>query len=398
MKILYLDCFSGISGDMFLAALLDAAALQPKRLEEQLSALGLGRVSISARKVKRGAISATHLSFKLARARAALKPRGFQDICTWIKKSRLASKEKQRAGAIFQSLAEAESKIHDIPIEEVHFHELGALDSILDIVGVALVIEQLQIERAFVSKINLGSGFVETEHGRLPVPAPATLELLKGLPTYSSGIEAELTTPTGAALLRHLSPEYGLPPARWDAIGYGAGSRDLKEQPNVLRLLIGEALSSQKHPAMATEEAVVIETDLDDMNPQLLPYVQERLLAQGAQDVSWHSLQMKKNRPGVRLYVLGPPERVDALCETIFQETTTLGLRLHRVEKRRLSRKLITAETPHGPVRVKVALSSDRIVNVAPEYDDCLKLARKTGKPLKEILQGAIEMARRQLK
>lgn len=376
---------------MFLAAFLDSGAIERGQLEEKLSLLGLGRVRAATRRVKRGGLMATHLSFRASPKQRSPPHHKFRDIRRLIEESDLMEGEKRRAIAIFQGLAEVEAKIHDISIGEVQFHELGTLDSILDIVGAAIVLEAIKIEKAWASKINLGSGLVETSHGRLPVPAPATLELLKGFPTYSSGIEVELTTPTGAAILRHLSPEFGLPPARWQMIGYGAGTLDL-EHPNVLRVLIGESLSGQLR-----EEAVVIETDIDDMNPQLLPHVQELLFKQGAQDVSWHALHMKKGRLGFRIFVLSPPERADELCETIFRETTTLGVRVHVVDKRRLERRVIEVETPHGRVRVKLGLWQDRVVNVSPEYDDCVRLAQQKGVPLKELMRLAVESVPHQI-
>jgi hypothetical protein len=365
-------------------------------LEKKLGTLGLGKVKLAIQRVKRGALAATHLSFRTPPPTRAHNSRGFSEIRKLIQKSKLTRDERHRAIAIFQGLADVEAKVHDVSIETIHFHELGALDSILDIVGAAVVLTHMDIEKAFISKINVGSGFVNTEHGQLPVPAPATLELLKTFPIYSSGIEAELVTPTGAAIVKHLGPEYGLPPARWEAIGYGAGTLQLRT-PNVLRVMVGQTLA-EKFRTGNNEEAVVIETDIDDMNPQVLPYVQELLFRQGAHDVSWHSLQMKKNRLGTRLYVLCAPERLDELCETIFRETTTLGVRICTVEKRRLERQAMEVETPHGRVRVKVGFWKDRVMNVAPEYEDCAKLAKRARVPLKEILRLARESAHRKLK
>lgn len=391
-KIVYLDCFSGISGDMFLSALLDAGVVEKAFLEEKLGLLGLGEVRLSLKRVKRAALSAAHLSLKLPDDEAS--HRDFREIRRLIEQSRLQEGEKRRALGIFQHLAEAEAKIHGTAVEEVHFHEVGALDSIVDIVGAAVVLEALAAERYYTSKINLGSGSVKTRHGLLPVPAPATLELLKGLPTYSSGVEAELTTPTGAAILKHLAPQYGLPAARWQTIGYGAGTQELKT-PNVLRVLVGESLPQE--PGWERQEALVIEADIDDMSPELLPHVRERLFKEGAQDVSWHPLQMKKGRLGFRLCVLGLPEDADRLCEVIFRETTTLGVRIHRVEKRILERKIVKVETPYGAVRVKLGLFGGKVVNVAPEYEDCVQLAARRGAPLKEVMRLASESAQRGL-
>jgi len=391
-KLVYLDCFSGISGDMFLGALLDAGVVEKAFLEEKLGHLGLGKVKLSLKRVKRAALLATHLLFEFPADET--HHRDFREIRDLIEKSGLQEAEKRRALEIFRHLAEAEAKIHGVSVEEVHFHEVGALDSIYDIVGAAVAIEALAAERYYISKINLGSGSIETQHGLLPVPAPATLELLKGFPTYSSGVEAELTTPTGAAILRHLAPEYGLPPARWESIGYGAGTQQLKT-PNVLRVFVGEALSHEG--GWEHQEALVIEADIDDMNPELLPHVRERLFQAGAQDVSWHPLQMKKGRTGFRLCVLSPPEDIDKLCEVVFRETTTLGVRIHRVEKRFLERKIVRVETPYGAVRVKLGLFQGEVLNVAPEYEDCVQLAAREGVPLKEVMRVAGEYARQEL-
>lgn len=391
MKIAYLDCFAGLSGDMFLAAWLDSGSPSSELLTERLALLGLGKVRLRKHLVTRRSIRATKLDFEIAADEA--QHRSFQGIQRLLKASKLSTNERQRALAIFQLLAEAEGRVHDVPVEDVHFHEVGALDSICDIVGAAIVIERLKIKRWYASKVNLGSGTVATQHGIYPVPAPATLELLKGMPTYSSGIEAELVTPTGAAILRHLEPEFQMPSARWDAVGYGAGTREL-EIPNTLRVLVGQSL---KRP-IETREALVIETDIDDMNPQRLPYVAARLMDAGAQDVSWHPLQMKKGRTGFRLYVLADAERLDALGELIYRETTTLGLRIHAVEKQMLEREVITVKIPQGQIRVKLARLGNEIVNAMPEYEDCCALAEASGLPLKEIEGLARAAAEKRLK
>ncbi len=394
MKIVYLDCFSGISGDMFIAAFLDSGLIEARYLKEKLSALGLGKVKVIEEEVQRGPIAATHVSFECnSQTRTQ---RGFAEIKELIQASELTSAEKKRTLQIFQSLAEAEARIHNSSIERAHFHELGALDSILDIVGAAVIVEKLKIERYYASRVNVGGGFVDTKHGRLPVPAPATLELLKGMPMYSSGIEAELVTPTGAAILKNLVTGYEMPQARWQHIGYGAGSRDLPT-PNVLRIMVGESVEKSVEKSVETkyieDEAVIIETEIDDMNPELFPHVQTKLLERGALSVSLQQVLLKKGRPGFRMRVLSPEERVDALLEIIFRETTTLGVTLQTVKRKKLGRKIVEIETCYGQVRVKLGMLGNEIVNVAPEYEDCKKLAEEQGVALKEVYKLAHECA-----
>ena len=409
MKIAYLDCFSGIAGDMFLAALLDAELVTAQLLSEKLSQLGLGPVRVRTEKVMRQGIAATHLRFETDSHPE--EHRRWSEIRALIEQSFLAHPEKARAISIFSALAEAEAKIHSVSVDDVHFHELGALDSILDIVGAAIAIEALKIDRWYASQVNVGSGVIETAHGRLPVPAPATLELLKDLPIYSSGIEAELVTPTGAAILKNLlaltptpSPvgdlrerggvaevgAFSLPAARFSHIGYGAGSTDLPQQPNVLRVLVGESVA-----ALESDETVVIETEIDDMNPELFPYVQQKLFEHGAKSVSAQNILMKKGRPGLLVRVLCEAVLVDKLCEILFRETTTLGAIYYPVQRKKLARNIIEVETRYGKVRVKLGLLGSEIINIAPEYEDCKKLADETGVALKEIYYAALEAARR---
>jgi uncharacterized protein (TIGR00299 family) protein len=391
MKILYLDCFSGIAGDMFLAACLDAGLLNAAYLEKKLSLLGIGKIKIQKKKVKRSAITATHLN--LGAAEDPLAHRQWSDIRQLIEKSKLTQGEKRRAIAIFQILAETEAKIHGSDPDRVHFHELGAIDSICDIVGAAIVLERLDIEKAYASKINVGSGFVETMHGRLPVPAPATLELLKNIPTYSSGVQSELVTPTGAAILKHVSCEYTWPEARWEEIGYGAGTKDFPNQPNVLRLMVGQSLS-----ALQADETILLETEIDDMNPEIFPYVQTALLEQGIKSVSLQTLLMKKGRSGYLLRVLCDSQTLDTALEIIFRETTTLGVIWQPVKRKKLDRRIIEVKTPYGKIKVKLGLLGSEIINIAPEHEDCRRLAEKSGVALKEIYQIATERAARSVR
>lgn len=389
MKLAYLDCFSGIAGDMFLAALVDAGLVSTEFLSDKLSTLGLGNVKIIAGKVQRGGITATHLRFQTSPD--AHSHRHWAEIRQLIEHSQLTLTEKAQAISIFQNLAEAEAKIHGVPIENVHFHELGAVDSILDIVGAAVAIESLQTECWYSSKINVGAGTVETAHGMLPVPAPATLELLRDFPIYASGIEAELVTPTGAAILKHLAPGFSMPVARWQQIGYGAGTKDFSTHPNVLRVLVG----AKDVSPFEGDATVIIETEIDDMNPEFFPYVQQKLLAQGAKSVSAQSILMKKGRPGLLVRVLCDAVSVDKLCETLFRETTTLGALYFPVQRRKLARKVIEVETKYGRVHVKLGLLGSEIINIAPEYEDCKKIADEQGVALKEIYRAAMEAASR---
>lgn len=388
MKLAYLDCFSGIAGDMFLAALVDAGLVTAQFLSERLSQLGLGPVRVCTERVLRQGIMATHLCFETNVD--SQKHRHWSEIRALIEQSPLTPTEKARAISIFSKLAEAEAKIHGISMENVHFHELGAVDSILDIVGAAVAIESLQIECWYSSKINVGAGTVETAHGRLPVPAPATLELLRDFPIYSSGIEAELVTPTGAAILKHLAPDFSMPVARFSQIGYGAGTKDFSEQPNVLRLLVGESAT-----AFESDDTIVIETEIDDMNPELFPHVQQKLLDQGAKSVSAQTILMKKGRPGLLVRVLCEAAQIDSLCEVLFRETTTLGVVYYPVQRKKLARKIIAVETQYGKVRVKLGLVGSEIINIAPEYEDCKKLAEEKDVALKEVYRAAIEAASR---
>ncbi len=384
MKLFYLDCFSGIAGDMFLAACIDAQLIEAKYLAEKLSLLGLGKIKTETKKVERSAISATHLEF--VTDRETHHHRHWFEIRQIINRSKLTKNEKSRAISIFQSLAEAEAKIHNTTPDQVHFHEVGALDSICDIVGAAIVLEKLGIEKVYASKINVGGGFVQIAHGRLPVPAPATLELLKKIPTYSSGIQFELVTPTGAALLKHLQCEYVYPEAKWESIGYGAGTKDFSGHPNVLRLMRGENLSEFR-----ADETILIETEIDDMNPEIFPYVQAKLLAQGIKSVSLQPLLMKKGRSGHLVRVLCDATSFDKATEILFRETTTLGLIWQPVRRKKIDRKLIKVETPYGKVRVKLGLLGAEIINIAPEHEDCRQLAEQSGVPLKEIYRIATE-------
>ena len=373
MKICYLDAFSGISGDMTVGALVDAGA-DAAALGEQLMSLGTGAAFRLEKTTRRG-IAATKFHVDAAESKTH---RHLHNILEMIAKSGLSAGAKENASAVFEQLGEAEAKVHAIPVEKVHFHEVGAVDSICDIAGACAGFDLLGIEVVHCSPLNVGSGTVRTEHGVLPVPAPATAELLKGKPIYSRGPSVELTTPTGAAISSTLATEFGaLPPMRIAATGYGAGSKDFAEHANVLRVLIGHASGAEEATTVA-----VLEANIDDANPQVLGYAMERLIEAGALDVSLEPVLMKKNRPGTLLRVIAKPEDRELVAELIFAETTTLGLRLYSAERRVKARRWQDVETPHGKVRIKISEDG----SFAPEYEDCRKIARECGIPLKEVL------------
>jgi len=299
---------------------------------------------------------------------------------------------KEKALKIFRRLAEVEGKLHNQPPGEVHFHEVGAVDAIIDIVGACVGLELLEVAGLVCSPLNVGGGRVEAEHGSLPVPAPATAELLKDIPIYSSGVEGELVTPTGAAIVSTLASGFGpLPPMKVERIGYGAGEQDFPRHANVARLFVGESVEVAKsQPGAAGDELVsVIEANLDDMSPQLYGYFVEQALAAGALDVTCSALQMKKNRPGFLVTILCAPEASDVLAQLLFEQTTTIGLRIHEARRKVLERELVEVETRFGTVRVKVARREGKVLNVAPEYEDCQRIARERSVPLKEVMLAA---------
>jgi uncharacterized protein (TIGR00299 family) protein len=416
MRIGYLECFSGISGDMLLGALVDAG-VPLSLLEETAAVLNVG-AHLEMRKLSRGGLAATkvdvltpdqpanhsHDSHEHAHEAHTHMPdsapiadqhqahthaphRHLSTILEIIRTAPLSEAVKNRASRAFQLLGEAEAAIHSIPIENVHFHEVGAVDTIVDIVCTAVGVESLGVDRWLASPLNVGSGTVECQHGTLPVPAPATLALLADAPVYAAGLPMERVTPTGAAVLRMLDVHYGsLPAMRVKASGYGAGGRETPGQPNLLRLLVGEETESA-----ATEPIAVIETVIDDSSPQLLAYVSELLLSAGAWDVYRASVQMKKGRTGVQMTVLCRPDLVSALSDLLFRETTTIGLHWRLENKLSLQREFLEVETSWGRVRIKIARwPSGKIANASPEYEDCRKLAMQYSVPLKQVMQEAM--------
>jgi uncharacterized protein (TIGR00299 family) protein len=453
MRIAYLDCFSGISGDMFLGALVDAG-VPAHLLESTVAALNLG-AALEIRQVNRSGITATKVDVMVqgqkdlpreeywaqqkirgsGQARADQRSRqahahshvqdkehggegehqqarhrreghhthehshahgrGLIEIKNIISRAPISEKAKQVATAAFEALGAAEAKIHNTRPEDIHFHEVGAVDALVDVICGAVGAEALQVDRWMCSPLNVGGGTVECMHGRFPVPAPATLELLKGTPVYSSGALVELVTPTGAALVCALKPEFRpLPLMQVSCIGYGAGSRDLENAANVLRITVGESTDAlgEVAPHPFPEEVVtVLEASVDDLNPQVFAYVMERALAEGALDVFATPLHMKKNRPGMLLTVLARPQEAEGLARLIFAETTTLGIRWREERRLTLERRWIAAQTPWGEVRIKVATLNGTTANYAPEYEDCRRIATENKVPLKTVMQEALK-------
>jgi uncharacterized protein (TIGR00299 family) protein len=429
MRIAYLECFSGISGDMFLGALVNAG-VSPKLLEDTVEALEIGaRLEIS--RVVRGGISATkvdvyahgekdlprevfweqhtdhahdhdssheHSSHKHPR-HDHVHGRGLTEIRAIIEKAAINATAKATAIRIFEALGEAEAEIHNTSIERVHFHEVGAVDAMVDIVCAAVGAESLAVEEWVCSPLNVGGGTVKCAHGTLPVPAPATLKLLRDAPVYSSGPQVELVTPTGAAIVKTLSARFApFPAMNVERAGYGAGTREFPEHPNLLRLTIGEAattegasLSANLSASIGSDKIAVLEANLDDLSPQVLAYAMERLLAEGALDVFSVPVQMKKGRPGALLTVLARLEDANRLTRTIFAETTTLGVRRREEQRQTLSRRWETVDTTWGPVRIKIANMNGSVSNYAPEYEDCRTLAEAQHVPLRNVMQEAIQ-------
>lgn len=382
MTLAYFDCFSGISGDMILGALVDAG-VSIDVLRSELARLDLRGYTLTSEKVMRSGIAATKVRVEIDEKDR--RERRLADILDLIDKSTLSPSTKERSSRIFTRLAEAEANVHATTPDKVHFHEVGAVDAIVDITGSVVGLEVLGVDRIMASAVNVGSGTVQTSHGVFPVPAPATVELLTGIPLYQSAIQSELTTPTGAAVISTLSSEFGpLPRAKISRAAYGAGSRDLPDQPNVLRLLIGE-------PAGVYDEdmSVIIETNIDDMNPQIYDYLIERLMKAGAQDAYLTPVIMKKGRPGILLSVLTDRGKADLVLDIIFHETTSIGVRIREVGRKKLTREIEEVETQYGKVRIKIGKMGEEVMNVSPEYEDCRSLAEQKQVPLKQIQEEA---------
>ncbi|MBI5970239.1 MAG: nickel pincer cofactor biosynthesis protein LarC [Deltaproteobacteria bacterium] len=388
MRILYFDCPMGISGDMCLAALIDLG-VDLKFIMRELKKLPPGKtdkIDVSVTKETRHSITGTAFRVKLHDAH---HHRTYKDIKGIIAGSKLSPGVKGLSAAIFKTIAEAEAKIHGTTADKVHFHEVGAMDSIIDIVGAAIALDSLNISRFMSSPIPLGGGWAKTMHGTIPIPAPATMEILKGVPIALSEAPFELTTPTGAAIIKTVSSGFGPIPAMIvEKTGYGAGKKDFKDAANLLRIIIGDA-PDEKKAAPHGERLFILETNIDDMTPQVAGYLMERLLAAGALDVFFTAVQMKKNRPAILLTVLADAARKERLTGIIFSESTSIGVRTFPVERECLSRRVEKVKTPFGAVRVKVSLKDGVIVNAQPEYEDCKTLSEKKGIPLKQVMDAA---------
>ena len=397
MTVLYFDCFSGASGDMIVGALIDAG-VPIDDIRSALGSLAIDREAVWTERVQRAGITATKFQVRgedsgrqhhhHAHGGVALEAhahRTLTEIDALIDGSRLSSAGKARAKALFARLGEVEGTIHGTSADKVHLHEVGAVDSIVDIVSTVHALELIGADRIVASPLNVGSGTIRASHGLYPVPAPATVRLLEGAPIYSGTQRAEMVTPTGALLVTAYATEFGgIPPMKITRIGYGAGARNFEDTPNVLRVLIGDSDAS-----VSSHTVSVIEAEIDDMNPQIFGVLMEKLLAQGALDVFYTPIQMKKNRPGTLLSVIATPATREMLTSTIFQETTTIGVRYRDMTRECLDRESQTVNTPFGPIRFKVASRAGEVLNAAPEFDDCVRVANATGRSVKEIQAAA---------
>jgi len=382
MRTLYFDCFAGASGDMILGAMV-AAGVDPNTLREQLSLLNVEGFKIDFETVDRSGLSATYARVETVREH---KHRHLADVRRIIENSSVSDAAKELSIRIFTRLAEAEARVHNEPIEKVHFHEVGALDAIVDVVGAAICFDLLKIDRFVSSPLHVGGGMIEMAHGRFPVPPPAVTELLHGVPFYSGDIKGELLTPTGAAIITTVCEEYGpIPRIKADRTGYGAGTREYENFPNVLRVLVGETEAD----GATSQRLWMIETNLDDASPQIVGHVMDRVFEAGALDCYFTPVQMKKNRPGVLLSVLCGASEKEAVMTLLFTETTTLGIRSYEVERRALRRTVVQVETQYGPIDVKVAHLNGHVVNEMPEFEQCRNAAISADVPLKVVEEAA---------
>ena len=388
-RIIYFDCFSGISGDMILGALV-SIGVDLKKIQKGLRTLNLKGCKLNSRQVKRNGFIGTKVNVVLNQtSQKSHHARSFNDIKSLIEKSDLPKIVKSNSIAIFRRIGKVEAKVHGTTINRIHFHEVGSIDSIIDIVGGSLAMDLLDADLIVSSPINTGEGIVKCDHGILPVPAPATLELLKGIPCYSSGVKKELTTPTGAAFIEHFAEKFGsLPNMEMQSTGYGAGTHEIKNIPNLLRVVLGMSKESSHHLSMK-----VIETNIDDMNPELYDYVIDQLFKVGAVDVFFVPINMKKNRPGILLSVITSTEYFDSVVQVLLEETSTLGVRHYDVDRVVLPRKQIMIMTPFGKVRVKIGGLDESTRTISPEYEDCRKIALKKEIPVKRVYDEALKVA-----
>ena len=391
MKVAYFDCSSGASGDMILGALIDAG-VSLDSLRAELAKLPLGGYRLTGREVKKGAFRATKVDVEVD-VQAHRRHRNLPEILGLLERSGLPARVKADATRIFTRLAEAEARVHGTTVEEVHFHDVGAVDAIVDVTGAVAGLHLLGIEAVHVSALPLGGGMVDGPHGKIPVPGPGTAELLKGFPVYDNGVKAELVTPTGAAILTTLAASAGsIPPMTVERVGYGAGSMELTI-PNLLRCFVGTAATE----APGRETVVQLETTIDDMSPQLYEPLIERLLEAGALDVFLTPVIMKRSRPGIVLTALAEPSRVGELSTILFEESTTIGVRWAEYQRSRLERELVSLPTAYGPVQFKLSRLGGKLVTVTPEFSEVTRIAREKGLPVREVLEQARTDARRLL-
>jgi len=382
MKIAYFDCFSGISGDMIIGALIDLG-LDIKYLKKELKKLKLQNYEIESKKAIKNGISATKFDvIEKHHEDHHHKERNLKEINKIINNSKLSNEIKNTIKKIFYKIAFAEAKAHKTSINKVHFHEIGAIDTIIDVAGAVIGINKLGIKKIYCSKLNVGTGFVEFSHGKFPVPAPATAEILKGIPVYHNNISAELVTPTGAAIITALAESFGeLPAMEMEKIGYGAGTKNF-EQPNVLRVFLGELGAEYGD---FDDKIIVMETNIDNMNPEIIPYVIERLMKNGALDAYSEPIIMKKNRIGVKVTGLCSKNDIDKLSKIIFEETTTLGIRIFPAGRKKLERETKTIKTKYGKIRIKISKLDGKVKNIIPEYEDCVRAAKSRKVALKNV-------------
>ena len=385
----HFDCFSGISGDMVLGAFVDMG-VSAQWLTEMIRSLPIGEVEVVAREVKQNGIGAKKITVM---EKDASHARNYRDIVKIIEEATFGDRVKHNAIDIFSRIADAEARVHRCEKDDVRFHEVGAVDSIVDVVGAALCLDYLNIESVSSSPLPLGSGFVDCAHGKLPVPAPATLELVKGIPVYGGTSDAELVTPTGAGIIASLAETFGpIPDMQIDRVGYGSGSRERQGRPNLLRVLVGKKIEATTESGH--DDVVVVETNIDDMNPELYGYLMEKLFEDGALDVSYTPVLMKKNRPGTKVEVLCSPEKRAEIARCLFAETSTIGLRYHLVHRQTLRRSICRVTTCFGEIQVKCTTDPDGRKHYAPEYEACRKIALKNKVPLKRVYEEVAKAGR----
>lgn len=391
LRTAYFDCYSGISGDMILGALVDLG-VDIKDIRKALKGIDLKGYKLQAKKIQRNGLACTQITVAIEKRKHqhSHPHRSFTNIKKLIERSGLSSKVKKNSIEIFKRIAKVEAQIHNTTIEKIHFHEVGCIDSIVDIVGGVWAIESLKLDKIYSSGLNIGEGFVECAHGLLPVPAPATLKLLKGIPVFSTGVKTELTTPTGAALIGFYADKFqSVPEITITEDGYGAGSRIISSMPNLLRVMVGEMSLKE------INSLVMIETNIDDMNPEIFDAVMESLFKAGALDVYFSSIIMKKSRPATKVSVLAEQKEREVLSKILLRETTSFGVRFYEVGRLTLDREIQKLKTSYGVIKIKIGSLDGETVQVAPEFEDCRNVARKKMVPVKKVYDEVLAMAQK---